>query len=56
MLALCIQIKSLHFILAQSENSLFAAACPLKSVLKEHNRNTVTPLEEKSDKIFNVKK
>ena len=45
-------IKSLHFILAQSGNSLIAAACPLKSIQKEHNRNTVTPLEERSDKSW----
>ena len=44
------RLKSLHFILAQFGNSLIAAACPLKSIWKEHNRNTVIPLEERSHK------
>ena len=44
------RIKSLHFILAQSGNSIIATACPLKSSWKEHNWNTVTLLEERSDK------
>ena len=30
-------VESLHFILAQSGNSIIAAACPLKSSWKEHN-------------------
>ena len=30
-------LKSLHFILAQSENSITATACPLKFSWKEHN-------------------
>ena len=44
------KLKSLHFILAQSGNSIIATACPLKSSWKEHNWNTVTLLEERSDK------
>ena len=30
-------VKSLHFILAQSGNSIIASACPLKISRKEHN-------------------
>ena len=30
-------LKSLHFILAQSGNSIIVIACPLKSSCKEHN-------------------
>ena len=33
----CKVVKSLHFILAQSRNSIIAIACPLKSSCKEHN-------------------
>ena len=31
------KIKSFHFILAQSGNSMITTACPLKSGRKEHN-------------------
>ena len=43
-------LKSLHFILAQSKNSTIATACLLKSSWKEDNWNTVTLLEERSNK------
>ena len=45
-----IGLKSLHFILAQSGNFIIATACSLKFSWKEHNWNTVTLLEERSDK------
>ena len=34
---ICGHIKSLHYILPQSGNSIIAIACPLKSSCKEHN-------------------
>ena len=43
-------VKSLHFILAQSGNSIITNVCPLKFSWKKHNWNTVTLLEKRSDK------